>query len=236
VRLDEPDPVAAWWAHVAALEERAAALNALRLDAVRFAGPGTSLVVGLLPESRWTSALDETAWGKKHVGNIPTEEVYASPDYRRTEGVVRSTRPLPLRGTVVRDLEVRFEGGRAVEVRASAGADVVRGELATDDGAAFLGEVALVPGRSRVGELGLTFFDPLFDENAACHIAYGSAYDDGFSGPEGLPDEEARARGLNRSLVHTDFMIGAADVEVVGLTRDGGQVPLVVGDEWVFRG
>jgi aminopeptidase len=233
-RLDESDPVAAWQDHMKRLEERAAALNARGLDAVRFRGPGTDLIVGLLPESRWTSALDETAWGKTHVGNIPTEEVYASPDRRRTEGVVRATYPLALRGTVVRDLELRFAEGRAVDVRASTGEEVVRSQLAADEGSAFLGEIALVDGHSRVGELGITFFDTLFDENATCHVAYGAAYDDAHSGPRGLADDEARAHGLNRSTVHTDLMIGGPAVEVVGIRRDGRELPLIVAEEWVL--
>jgi aminopeptidase len=225
VRLDADDPVAAWNKHLDRLELRARALNALELDAVHFLGEGTDLTIGLLPQSRFGAARFTTSWGQTHVPNMPTEEVFATPDARRTEGTVRATRPLALRGQVVRGLELRFEGGRCVQAEAETGADVVREELKADEGAAYLGEVALVDGSSRVGQTGLTFFDTLFDENATCHIAYGSGLVPGIDG-------DAPEEGFNVSSVHTDFMIGGPGVAVDGLTRAGGTIPLLREDAW----
>lgn len=224
VRLDEDDPVEAWRDHVKTLGRRARTLNELQLDAVRYTGPGTDLTVGLLPESRWQGVESHTAKGIPYVANMPTEEVFTTPDARRTEGHVRSTRPLALYGRIVRGLEMRFEGGRIVEVRADEGADVIEGELSTDERASYLGEVSLVDGTSRVGRTGLTFFDTLFDENVTCHVAYGGAYAEAV---EGEPGE-----GVNVSTVHTDFMIGGPDVDVDGVLRDGTVVPLLRGDVW----
>jgi aminopeptidase len=223
-RLDEPDPAQAWRDHVQALERRAVALNALELDVVRFSGPGTDLRVGLFPESRWQGVESHTAEGIPYVANMPTEEVFTTPDARRTEGHVRSTRPLALHGRIVEGLEVRFEGGRIVDVRADQGADVIESELSIDDGAAYLGEVSLVDGTSRVGQTGVTFFETLFDENVTCHVAYGAAYAEALEGDPG--------EGMNVSSVHTDFMIGGPDVDVDGVTRDGTVVPLLRRDVW----
>jgi aminopeptidase len=231
LRLNEDDPAAAWKARLDELGARAEQLNQRGFDAIRLRGEGTDLTVGLLPEARWAAARFTTTAGSEHIPNLPTEEVFTTPDFRRTEGVVRSTRPLSLGGTLVRDLRMRFEGGRIVEVGASTGADVVRTQIATDQGAAQLGELALVDGSSRVGQTGIVFWDTLFDENATCHIAYGNHV-----APNVLhdvpPPEEAEARGINSSAVHTDFMIGGPEVDVDGITRDGEAVPLLRRDQW----
>src|SRR4051795_19425 len=190
VRLDESDPVQAWQEHVARLRARCEQLDELGFDAIHFSGPGTDLTVGLIPDARWTGGGLRTVDGIDHVPNLPTEEVFVCPDWRRTDGSVRSTRPLQLGGTIVRDLALRFERGEAVEVTASAGADAVEGQMAIDEFGKRLGEVALVDGQSRGGQTGLTFFDTLFDENATCHIAYGAGVTFGIDGVEGLEPAE----------------------------------------------
>jgi len=224
VRLDEPDPVAAWRAHIARLDARAQALNDLEVDALRFQGPGTDLTIGLLPESRWLGVESRTVDGVVYVANMPTEEVYTTPDARRTEGVVTSTMPLSVYGTIVRGLRLRFSAGRIVEVDADEGAEVIRGQLASDENAAALGEVALVDGTSLVGRTGLTFFDTLYDENATCHVAIGDAYAEAVEG--GLIE------GVNVSSVHTDFMIGGPEVSVDAVTRAGSVAPLLRAEVW----
>ncbi|HEY5479412.1 MAG TPA: aminopeptidase, partial [Gaiellaceae bacterium] len=214
VRLDEPDPVAAWREHIDRLSQRAKILNQRRFDTIHFRGPGTDLVVGLLPDSYWHAADSETVWGQKFVPNLPTEEVFATPDRLRAEGVVRSTRPLSLDGQIARDLELRFEAGRIVGISASSGADTVRAQTRLDENACRLGEVAIVDSSSRVGDLDTIFFNTLFDENAACHIAYGRGYPGGIEGGMELSPEELEQHGVNASVVHTDLMVGGSEVDV----------------------
>jgi aminopeptidase len=163
---------------------------------------------------------------------MPTEEVFTTPDARQVDGVVRSTYPLQIHGTVVRGLELRFEGGRAVDVRADEGQELMRAHVAADEGAARLGEVALVDGSSRVGQTGLVFYDTLFDENAAAHIALGAAILQCVEGAGALSPEERQERGINHSSIHTDFMIGSREVAVAGVTEAGDEVPILRDGDW----
>jgi aminopeptidase len=234
VRLDEADPVAAWREHIEMLNARAASLNNRRFDAIRFTGPGTDLTIGLTPRSRWMAAETRTAWGQTHVPNIPTEEVFTTPDLRRAEGTVRSTVPLVLQGTIVRDLQLRFENGEIVDVKASTGEEVVRKQIETDDGSKRLGEVALVDGGSRVGRTGLTFFNTLFDENATSHIAFGQALTEAVDGGSTMTQDEMAKAGVNDSTVHVDFMIGGTGVDADGLDADGNVAPIIREDAWVL--
>ena len=231
-RLDEDDPVESWRAHIDKLVQRAELMNERAFDSIRFHGPGTDLTVGLIPGALWCTALEETVEGRRHVVNMPTEEVFTTPDRRRTEGVVRSTMPLALLGNVVRDLELRFDGGRVVEANASSGAELIREQLRQDENADMLGEVALVDGDSRVGRSGLVFLNTLYDENASCHIAYGAGILDAIPDGDGKSEAELEALGFNDSTIHTDFMIGGPEVEVDGVEAGGTHVPILRGDVW----
>jgi aminopeptidase len=225
-RLDEPDPLAAWEERIVALERAAVAMNDGGFDAIHFEGEGTDLTIGLLPTSTWKMARWSTVDGIRHLPNVPSEEVFTSPDPERVEGHVRSTKPLVLTdGTLVRGLEVRLEGGRAVEINAAEGAEVLRSRVQIDDGATRLGEVALVDRESRIGQLGTVFYETLLDENAASHIALGA----GFSWA--VETDEDRAR-VNQSVAHIDFMIGGNEVDVTGVTRDGERVPVLRDGAW----
>jgi aminopeptidase len=223
-RLDEADPVQAWRDHMARLEARGKVLTELRLDAIHYTGPGTDLTVGLNPNARWMSALFRTRDGVEYVPNMPTEEVFTTPDCRRAEGTVRSSRPLVLDGDIIEGLQLTVKDGKIVDVQADKGAGIVRGQLEIDDRAGYLGELALVDGTSRVGQTHTTFFDTLYDENATCHIAYGFGVPEVFDGEPG--------EGMNISGVHTDFMVGGPELSVDGITQDGTTIPILREDVW----
>jgi aminopeptidase len=224
-RLDEPDPAAAWKERLGTLAGVAERLNERRFDSIHFEGPGTDLTVGLLPSSSFLTAEDQTVDGIVHLANLPTEEVFATPDPQRAEGAVRSTKPLVLAdGTIIRGLRLRFEGGRAVDIDAEEGAGVMRARTAFDDGSRRLGELALVDREGRIGRLGTTFYDTLVDENAASHIAFGDGFEDG------LAEEDKPRR--NHSTIHIDFMIGGDEVDVTGITREGERVPVLREGSW----
>ena len=235
VRLDEPDPVASWREHLDKLAQRSKALNERQFDAIRYRGPGTDLTIGLLPDSVWLSAREVTTGnGIPFVANMPTEEVFTTPDARRAEGTVASTYPLVLLGNVIRNLLLRFEDGRAVEVHADEGQDFIRAYVATDEGSTRLGEVALVDRSSRVGQTGLVFYDTLFDENAAAHIALGNAVLPATPGALALGEADRRSRGINVSSIHTDFMIGSPEVDIWGVDATGNETPILANGDWVL--
>jgi aminopeptidase len=225
-RLDEPDPIWAWRQRGDTLAGVATRLTERRFDALRYEGPGLDLTLGLLPSGTWRSARFSTIDGIEHFPNIPSEEVFTSPDPERADGYVTSTKPLVLiDGTVVRGLKVRFEGGRAVEIEAETGEQTLREICASDEGAARLGEAALVDAEGRIGKLDTIFYDTLLDENAASHLALGS----GFQFLIEEPDERER---VSRSEIHIDFMIGSDAVSVTGLTRDGQAAPILRDGRW----
>jgi aminopeptidase len=226
-RLDEDDPVAAWTARMDDLQGAAARLADRRFDELHFEGPGTDLHVGLLPTSKWLAASFDTVDGIRHIPNLPSEEVFSAPDPQRVNGVVAATKPLDLQGTIVEGLRVRFEGGRAVSVEADANGEALKARTELDEGAARLGEVALVDRHGRIGPLDTVFYDTLLDENAASHIALGNAY-------AFCVDEVDQPR-INTSAIHIDFMIGGNDVAVTGVTKEGERVPVLRDGNWQLR-
>ncbi|WP_439562214.1 aminopeptidase [Roseinatronobacter sp.] len=232
-RLDQADPVAAWTAHNAELARRCQMLNTARFDSLHFQAPGTDLHVGLADGHFWQGGASVARNGVRCNPNIPTEEVFTTPHAARVDGYVRATKPLSHQGTLIDEIEMRFEAGRAVEARATRGGDVLRDMLATDDGAARLGEVALVPHSSPVAQSGHLFFNTLFDENAASHIAMGQCYASCLEGGDTLSKDEVSARGGNDSLIHVDWMIGSDRMDVDGLHVDGSRVALMRAGEWV---
>jgi aminopeptidase len=232
LRLDEDDPAAAWQARLDELTAQAARLNEAAFTAVRFRGEGTDLLVTLHPDSLWEAARYVTPWGIPFVPNLPTEEIFTTPDFRGVEGTVATTKPVLINGVRVEGLVLRFEAGRIVDVAARTGAGAVRAQIAVDDGARRLGEVSLVDASSRIGRSHRIFKDTLLDENAACHIAWGvSCYE---TLGEHLPatNEERIARGVNMSRIHQDVMIGGPGVAVFGVTKEGSEVPVLLRERW----
>jgi aminopeptidase len=224
-RLDAEDPETAWRDRARTLDRAAQRLTERRFDAIRLHGPGTDVTIGLFPSSVWNAADFETVDGLRHFPNIPSEEIFTTPDPRRVDGHVTATRPLELYGALIEGIRVEFEGGRAVRIDADRGADTMRAIAAKDDGGSLLGELALVDGDGRIGPLGTVFYETLIDENAASHIALGSGYTLGVESADDL------AR-VNQSTIHVDFMIGSPELDVDGITRDGDTVPLLRSGAW----
>jgi aminopeptidase len=232
-RVDGADPIAEWKQHNAMLSRRTAYLNEKRFYALRFQGPDTNLTVGLADDHWWEGGASTAKNGILCNPNIPTEEVFTTPHMARVEGVVRSTKPLSYQGTLIEDIAVRFEGGRIVQSSARTGVDVLTKVLATDEGAARLGEVALVPHSSPISKSGILFLNTLFDENASSHIALGQAYSKCLRNGTAMTPQELAERGANKSLIHIDWMIGSDKINVDGINADRSTEPLMRNGEWV---
>jgi aminopeptidase len=231
-RIDNDDPVSAWKAHDARLQQRAAFLNEKRYAALQYRGPGTDFRLGLSDGHLWLGGGSTAGNGQYCIPNMPTEEVFTTPHKDRADGTVTATKPLSHQGTMIEGIQVRFEHGRIVEAKASKGEEVLRKLIETDDGAGRLGEVALVPHSSPISASGLIFFNTLFDENAASHIALGQSYNTCLIDGDKLTKEELAARGANESLIHVDWMIGSGELDIDGVTAAGAVEPLMRKGEW----
>jgi aminopeptidase len=232
-RIDADDPVSAWKAHDAELQRRAAYLNEKRYTALHYRGPGIDFRLGLADDHLWLGGGTTAGNGIYCIPNMPTEEVFTTPHKDRAEGTVTATKPLSYQGTMIEGIQVRFAGGRIVEARATKGQEVLRKLIDTDEGARRLGEVALVPHSSPIAHSGLLFFNTLFDENAASHIALGQAYSSCLRDGDKLTPEQLAARGANDSLIHVDWMIGSSKLDIDGMTASGTVEPLMRQGEWV---
>jgi aminopeptidase len=232
-RVAVDDPVQEWREHGARLKKRMEMLNAKRFYALHFKGPGTDLTVGLADDHLWAGGGTTAGNGVYCQPNIPTEECFTTPHKDRVNGTVRASKPLSHQGTLIENIAVRFENGRIVEATATAGEDVLNRLISTDDGARRLGEVALVPHSSPIAQSGVLFWNTLFDENAASHIALGQAYSTCIIDGEKMDAEQLAAVGANASLIHVDWMIGSGEMDVDGVTADGAAEPLMRKGEWV---
>lgn len=231
-RLDQPDPLAAWEIHLATLAARRDYLNNKRYTALKYRGPGTDLTLALPRRHVWVSGRANSQSGIPFTANLPTEEVFSIADKDGVDGTVRATKPLSYGGTLIENFSLRFERGRVVDIAAERGASVLRQLIDTDPGAARLGEVALVPHSSPISQSGLLFYNTLFDENAASHVALGSAYRFTLDGGEAMTDQDFAAAGGNQSATHVDFMIGSGELDVDGVLPDGRVDPLMRAGEW----
>ena len=232
-RINHEDPVANWKAHDASLHRRAAYMNEKRYSALKYRGPGIDFRLGLADDHLWIGGGTTAANGVYCIPNLPTEEVFSTPHKDRAEGTVTASKPLAFQGTMIEGIQVRFEGGRIVEARATRGQEVLERLIDTDEGARRLGEVALVPHSSPIAHSGLTFLNTLFDENAASHIALGQAYSGCLRDGDKLSPEQLAAKGANDSLIHVDWMIGSDKLDVDGITASNTVEPLMRNGEWV---
>jgi aminopeptidase len=234
-RINTADPVTAWSDHDAGLQRRAAMMNEKRYAWLHYNGPGTDFRLGLDSDHNWLGGGTTAGNGIYCIPNMPTEEIFTTPHKDRADGVVTATKPLSHQGTMIEGIQVRFEGGRIIHAKASRGQDVLQKLIDTDEGARRLGEVALVPHSSPISASGLTFLNTLFDENAASHIALGQAYSGGLRGGDKMTGEGLAARGANESLIHVDWMIGSAELDIDGITASGAPEPVMRKGEWALE-
>lgn len=233
-RVYEDDPVLAWDQHEALLNEKAKFLNEQQFDSLHYTAPGVDFTIGLPHNHVWESAGSLNEKGDIFIANMPTEEVFTAPDYRRAEGVIRSSKPLSFNGVVIKDMEFHFKDGQIVEYSAAQGEDTLRQLIENNEGAKSLGEVALVPHSSPISQSNVTFYNTLFDENASNHLAIGSAYATSVQGGAKMSQDELKAAGLNRSNVHVDFMVGNEHMNIDGITKDGKRIAIFRNGEWAF--
>jgi aminopeptidase len=234
-RVDRPNPIAAWEAHIKNLLKRTAYLNAKKYTGLKYTAPGTDLTIGLPRGHKWLAAREHARNGVEFVANLPTEEVFTLPHRDQTTGTVRATMPLSYGGTLIEDFSLTFENGRAVNVTAKKGEAILKKLVETDDGASRFGEAALVPVSSPIARRGHLFYDTLIDENASCHLALGRGYHINMEDSQGISDEEFMRRGGNVSLTHVDFMIGSDKMDIDGIKEDGTPEPVMHKGEWAFK-
>lgn len=234
-RADGDDPVKAWEEHNADLKTRFEYLNSLGIESLHYtASNGTDFTVGLIPDALFMGGSELTLDGREFNPNIPSEEVFTSPMKGKAEGVVHATRPLSYRGELIENFSVRFENGKAVEVHAEKGEDLLKQMISMDENAAYLGECALVPFDSPIRNSEITFYNTLFDENACCHLAFGRGFENCIKDFDKYTLEECRQKGINDSLIHVDFMIGSEDLNITAHTRDGKDVAIFKDGNWAF--
>ncbi|MCR8847407.1 aminopeptidase [Rossellomorea sp. SC111] len=234
VRIDQPDPVSAWKSHIQTLTDKATQLNSLNLESLRYSATGTDLSIELHEDHIWLTGASKTPQGTNFIANMPTEEVYTVPIKTGVNGTVRSTKPLAYNGNVIDGFTLTFVDGEIKEVSAEEGEEILKKLIETDEGAAYLGEVALVPHHSPISNSGVLFFNTLFDENASNHLAIGSSYPTCIKDGNILSDEEREEKGLNESVVHEDFMIGSATMNIEGICRDGKKIAIFRNGNWAI--
>ncbi|MGI6191935.1 MAG: aminopeptidase [Christensenellales bacterium] len=235
VRLDEGDPVARWKEHTESIRRHAEELNRRHFVALHYKNSlGTDLTVGLRDTHVWSGGASVSKCGVPFNANMPTEEVFTTPDRNNVNGVLKSSLPLCYNGVLIKDMVLTFRDGGVVAASASEGEETLRRLLDTDEGARRLGEAALVPHSSPISKMGILFYNTLYDENASCHFALGKGFEDCVKGGADMTDEEKLAAGVNDSLVHVDFMVGTADMSITGITADGERVPIFIDGEWAL--